>query len=286
MKNKLFNSRVAVLATMHHKEKVISPILEPELGIKVRVPENFNSDVFGTFTREVKRPVNQINAARLKAEKALKLTGETLGIASEGSFAPHPHFPYIYANREIVIFLDTENDLEIIGEAFSTETNFQHQVITNLLEAENFAKQVGFPEHGIVIWFEQPNKNHLEIIKGINTFENLLSSVNFALDHSLECQVHLETDMRALYNPLRMQNIAKATHDLLNKLNSYCPNCSLPGFSITEKIPGLPCEICDQPTPLIRAVIYQCQKCGFSREKLFPHGKEFADPAQCIYCNP
>jgi len=62
----LFVNRVAVLATMHHKEKVIAPIIEQELGIKVIVPQDFDTDRFGTFTREVKRTGNQIEAARLK----------------------------------------------------------------------------------------------------------------------------------------------------------------------------------------------------------------------------
>jgi hypothetical protein len=77
---------------MHHKERVIVPVLQQELGIKCIVPENFNTDIFGTFTREVERPGTQIAAARLKAQQALEVTGETLAIASEGSFTLHPSF--------------------------------------------------------------------------------------------------------------------------------------------------------------------------------------------------
>ena len=106
----LFTNRVAVLATMHQKELVMAPILE-ELGLKVIVPANFNTDTFGTFTREVKRPGTQIEAARIKAQKVLEITGETIAVASEGSFAPHPSLPYISSNREIVLLIDKENDL-------------------------------------------------------------------------------------------------------------------------------------------------------------------------------
>ncbi|MBC1225360.1 hypothetical protein GNF09_37015, partial [Nostoc sp. UCD120] len=94
----LFNERLVVLATMHQKEKVIAPLLEQELGIKIIVPQDFNTDIFGTFTREVERPGTQIAAAKLKAEKALELTQENLAVASEGSFTPHPFVPYIYCN--------------------------------------------------------------------------------------------------------------------------------------------------------------------------------------------
>ncbi|WP_413175788.1 DUF6671 family protein [Anabaena azotica] len=286
MTKQLFNNRVAVLATMHHKEKVIAPLLEQELGIKVIIPQDLDTDAFGTFTRDIKRPDAQIATAKLKAVKALEIAGETISIASEGSFAPHPGFPYIYANREVVVFLDIENELEIIGEVFSTDTNFNHQVVNNLQAAEEFAVKVGFPEHGLVIWFENSNSQSPEIIKGITTKERLQESVNLALNNAVDGKLHIETDMRALYNPTRMKNIEKATQDLLNKINSYCPQCSTPGFSIAEKIKGLPCEICHQPTFLTMAVIYECRKCNFREKKLYPEGKRFADTGLCNYCNP
>ncbi|MEB3148657.1 MAG: DUF6671 family protein [Sphaerospermopsis sp.] len=282
----LFSKRVGVIATMHQKEKVISPLIEQELDIKTIVPSNFNTDAFGTFTREVKRPGTQIEAARLKAEKAIEITGKTLAIASEGSFAPHPFIPYIYSNREIVILLDKKNNIEIIGEEVSTETNFNHRVVQNLDEAYNFAKNIGFPEHGLVVYWEDVDKNIREIIKGITTEAKLQEAINTACNNSPDRQVHLETDMRALYNPTRMKNIAKATLNLLTNINSLCPKCSTPGFVVNERIAGLPCEICSLPTNLTLSVIYQCQKCGFRQEKLFPNGVEFAEAAQCMYCNP
>jgi hypothetical protein len=286
MTKQLFHNRVAVLATMHHKEKVIAPLLQQELGINVIVPPNFNTDAFGTFTREIKRPDTQIATAKLKAQKALEMTGQTIAIASEGSFAPHPVLPYIYANREIIVFLDQANELEIIGETFSTETNFNHQVVFNLKQAEQFARKVGFPEHGLVLWFEEPDTGEIEIIKGITTADKLAESIEFAINHAPDGKVHIETDMRAMYNPTRMKNIAQATQDLIQKINCQCPKCSTPGFAITEKIPGLPCELCHQPTYLTLAVVSHCQKCGFGQEKIFPDGKEFADPGLCEYCNP
>ncbi|MEG4641299.1 hypothetical protein QUB23_32890, partial [Microcoleus sp. Aus8_D4] len=96
-------NRTAVLATMHHKERVMAPILKRELGVKILIPADFDTDAFGTFTREVKRLGTQIEAARQKAAKALEMAGETLAFASEGTFGPHPMMPYLPANREIVI---------------------------------------------------------------------------------------------------------------------------------------------------------------------------------------
>jgi predicted Zn-ribbon and HTH transcriptional regulator len=281
----IYNNRVAILATMHNKEKVISPLFKEHLGINVIVTKGLNTDIFGTFTREIKRPDTQIITARLKAKKALEMDDEKIAIASEGSFVPHPLIPYIYANREIIIFLDQENDLEIIGELFSIETNFNHQTISSLEEAEEFAQKVGFPEHGLVISFANISTGKTESIKGITSKENLINSVEIAIKNT-NGKFHIETDMRAMYNPTRMKNIAFATQDLINKINSLCPQCNTPGFMINQKIPGLPCELCHQPTSLIKAVIFQCQKCGFTQQQLFPNNQEFADPSLCEYCNP
>ncbi len=280
-----FRNRVAVLATMHKKERVIAPLFEKELGIKVTVPQ-LNTDKFGSFTREIERSGSQIEAARLKAQKALLLTGENLGIASEGSFVPHPSLPYIPCNREVVIFIDKENDLEIIGEEFSTDTNHSHLKVSDVQQAMNFAEKIGFPEHGLVVMLKDHPENSDEIIKGINTEKALIAAINNSLKKSVNGAVHLETDMRAMYNPTRMKNIEKATYNLIEKINCVCPKCSTPGFDIIQRIPGLPCEWCSAPTTLTSSVIYKCQKCGFRKEQLFPDGKQFASPAQCMYCNP
>ena len=156
--NLLFTNRIAVLATMHQKEKAIAPILEAELGIHVTVPKKFNTDSFGTFTRKINRINTQIATARLKAEKALELTGETLVIASEGSFAPHPSTPFLASNREIVIILDKKHNLEIIGEEFSIETNHNNIVVESVEQAFELADKIGFPEHGLVVMFSESRR--------------------------------------------------------------------------------------------------------------------------------
>lgn len=282
----LFTGRVAVIATMHEKEKAIAPILESELGVQCIVPKNFNTDVFGTFTRDIARPADQIATARLKAKKALEITGETIAIASEGSFAPHPDLPFIASNREIVILIDTLNQLEIVGQEISTETNFNSQAIKSVEEAQSFARKIGFPSHGLVIMLNPDSSDREEIFKGINTQERLREIVTFAFSKSTTGKVHIETDMRALYNPTRMQNIAKATRNLIHKISQICPNCGCPGFDAIAYRRGLPCGLCNFPTSAIRSVVYQCQKCSFQQENLFPRGMKAADPAQCMYCNP
>jgi hypothetical protein len=280
----LFHDRTGVLATMHQKEQVIAPILKDHLGVQITVPQDFNTDEFGTFTRDVKRPGDQLYTARLKAEKAMEFTGLTLAVASEGSFGPHPSIPFLAHDREIVLLHDRLHNLEIVGQAISTETNYAHQQVTSLEAAFAFAQKIGFPTHGIVAMADAQPSETSPIFKGIVDKAQLVESVNELLKKF--GRAHLETDMRAMYNPMRMQVIAEATRDLVRQIDQRCPQCGCPGFALAERHAGLPCALCGFPTPRILAVTHRCKKCDFSQVVNFPEGQQFADPAQCSYCNP
>lgn len=279
-----FHNRTGALATMHHKERVIAPLLEQHLGLQMIVPQGFNTDEFGTFTRDIKRPGDQLQTARLKAEKAIALTGLTLAVASEGSFGPHPSIPFLPCDREIVLLSDRTHDLEIVGQAISTETNYSSQQVTTLEVALTFAQKIGFPEHGLVVMSEAEPTLATSIFKGIQDKTQLRETVTWLL--KTFGQAHLETDMRAMHNPTRMKVIAEATQDLIQKLNQCCPECGCPGFAPVSYKAGLPCGLCGFPTELILSVTHQCQKCHFSQVLDFPKGQEFADPVHCLYCNP
>ena len=282
----LFKNRVAILATMHNKEEAISPILENELGIEIIVPEGFNTDQFGTFTKEVERMGNQYDAARHKAIEAMLLYDKTLAFASEGSFGPHPVIPFIPYNREIVVLIDKENNIEISGIATTTETNYGHKLVRNFQEAYEFSMKKGFPEHRVVIKVDQftSNKNHMR--KGINNKVDLKNAVEFALKNSCDGEIYIETDMRALYNPTRMRNIEAATNNLIKNIFNLCPKCGWPGFNLTSKKEGLPCSWCGLPTKLVLSYHYNCKKCGLTEAELYPNGEKQADPGDCQYCNP
>lgn len=283
---KEFAGRVAVIATMHHKEQAIAPRLETALGVRPQVPADFNTDGFGTFTRDVDRPANQLTTARLKAEAALKHTGESLAIASEGSFGPHPQIPFVPCDREIVLLLDLEHRLEIVGQAISTQTNYRAQAVRSVEESRAFAQAVGFPEHGLVVLEDAKGPPTTVVAKGITSYRHLEDVVSQTLSKAPSGTAHLETDMRALYNPTRMTVIAQATDDLLQAIARRCPDCSCPGFSEIRRYPGLPCSLCRTPTDLTLAVVYGCQRCQHQREEKYPDGQQFADPGQCHYCNP
>ncbi|MDX5474475.1 MAG: hypothetical protein LPK00_02960 [Bacillaceae bacterium] len=284
-KNNLFQNKKAVIATMHKKEQVIAPILQQELKLNIVIPNDFNTDLFGTFTNEIERAGDQLESARKKAEKALELTGLNIAISSEGSFGPHPFIPFMAINRELLLFIDKENDLEITSYVANTNTNFAHQEVRNYEEAYEFAVSKGFPTHGVIIKPYVHTTNSDEIIKGIVTEEELKEAVVYTLKKSPE-SFHMETDMRAMYNPTRMKNIEIATIDLVKKINTICPVCETPGFEIVERKKGLPCEICHYPTNTTLSIIYHCKKCNYQEEHLYPDKRQFGDAMYCDVCNP
>ena len=275
----LFANRVAVLATMHRKERAMAPLLEAKLGLTVTVPAGLDTDGFGTFTGEVKRPADQLSTARLKAEAALDRTGETLALASEGSFGPHPQIPFVPCNRELVVLLDRQHGLEMVGECLSTETNYRQQTVRRWQDAEAFATAVDFPSHGLIV-----RADATVIAKGITTEDELATAVESALRQASTVQV--ETDMRALYNPTRMGVIAQATAHLLEVISHACPACGCPGFREVKRWPGLPCGLCGTPTLLTQRVRYQCQCCHHQQEHPPADLPPQADPSHCPYCNP
>ncbi|MHB8172551.1 MAG: DUF6671 family protein [Thermincolia bacterium] len=278
-----FKGRQAALLTKHQKELVIKPVFEKGTGCEVLVNTSFDTDQLGTFTRETPRPGSQMEAARHKARKGMELMGTDLGMASEGSFGPHPLIPFVPWNREIVVLIDHLEKLEIYGECANSDTNYDHKLVATYEEAEDFARQIGFPGHWLVL--RPDHDGHRFIIKGINTWQGLRDGFKKALGKSAAGTVFLETDMRAHANPTRIVNIQKATEDLVKKIGQQCPRCGIPGFSVVKKRRGLPCEGCGRPTGEVKAWVYGCSKCGLTRVKRVSRTKR-ATAGNCPRCNP
>jgi hypothetical protein len=278
----MFEGRRLLIATMHQKEKVIAPIFEKGLGVFCFVPENYDSDIFGTFSGEVERKANALETVRTKCLAAMAEFDCDLGIASEGSFGSHPSIFFAQADDEFLIFIDKKNDLEIIVRELSLNTNFNGDNILNTEMLLDFAKKVQFPSHAIILR-SSPNE-FSGIVKGITTVRQLEESFEYLMD--INGSVYAETDMRALYNPTRMDVIKIAAEKLLESIQTECPSCKTPGFSITDVKPGLPCSWCSAPTRSTLSFIYSCKKCSFSFEKMFPHQKTTEEPGFCDSCNP
>lgn len=282
IKLEIFTGRNLVIATKHNKESVIAPLLEEHLGVKCFVPMNFDTDELGTFTGEIERKEGPVETVRKKCLRAMEMTNCDLGIASEGSFGPHPTIFMAHADDEFLIFIDKKNNLEIIVRELSLDTNFNATTVSCFQNLVDLVQTVGFPEHAVILKITE--KEISKVVKGIQSWELLEES--FYKLSAVNSQVVAETDMRAMYNPTRMKVIEKATQKLVEKIKSCCPHCDTPGFGVVKIKSGLPCEWCGSPTNSTKSHIYQCQKCTFEQEKMFPNSKETEDPMYCDYCNP
>lgn len=278
----MFQNRRLIIATQHHKEQVIAPVFEGKLGVICFTDSRLNTDVLGTFSGEIERSNDPITTARKKCIMAMELSGVDLAIASEGSFGQHPSLFFAHADDEWLLFVDRKNNLEIVVRDISIETNFNASTINNLEELKVFANKVKFPSHALIV--KKASSDYSEMVKGIQQWDELNSIANsLLLEHG---SFYVETDMRAMFNPTRMDVIKNLSHKLIDKIQSYCPNCQTPGFGITDSILGLPCEWCNLPTRSVLAHVYSCNKCNFKQEEKFPLGKRAEDPMYCDRCNP
>ncbi len=277
-----FSGRKLVIATKHKKEEVISPILTKALNVFCITDENIDTDVLGTFTGEIERLDDVLETARHKCRMAMKITNCDIAVASEGSFGPHPTLGFINADDEFLLFMDAKNNLEIVARELSVKTNFNGLEIKTEKELLVFAADAKFPSHGLIM--RKAYRDNSEIIKGIidpnllkNTFKAFKSKYGLA---------YVETDMRAMYNPTRMEVIKTAAQKLVDKIVSLCPQCFTPGFGITGVKEGLPCSLCSFPTKSTLSHEYKCAKCQYKEDKKYPNNKTTEEPTYCDICNP
>jgi ribosomal protein L37E len=277
-----FEGRTLLIATMHGKEAAIAPPLEAALGVRCILPSGFDTDRFGTYSGETERPGNAFETMRMKCLAAMEACGADLGIASEGSFGPHPYIPFAVAGEERLICIDRLQGLEIAVQQVTPRTNFNREEVKHWQALMDFARQAGFPAHGLLLKGLQDKQP--VCIKGIQS-EAALRIAFDRLLHENEV-VTVETDMRAMCNPTRMDVIAQLTQQLLDKMTSLCPACAKPGFGEKRHEAGLPCGWCGSPTGKVLAAETNCTHCGFGERKVFPDGMEEADPGDCPRCNP
>lgn len=277
----MFKGRKLLIVTRHGKEQVIAPLAEKALGVTCTVAHAYDTDYLGTFTGEIQRQGDALATLRRKCDEGMALYGYDLAIASEGSFGPHPTLFIAPGDDELIMLKDLTNGVEIIARELTLDTNFSASLITNLEELETFLVQAKFPGHAVIIRKSEDSRG---MVKGVNDPELMAKlGQKYLNDYG---SFFIETDMRAMHNPSRMQAIARAADKLFAKALSLCPSCSTPGFSITDIRPGLPCSACRFPTASALSHIYCCVKCGFSTETKYPNGKEAEEPMYCDMCNP
>ncbi len=278
----VYRGQRAAFLTQHGKERIVAPVLGGFVGCLVERAAGYDTDLLGTFTRDIPRAGTQIEAARKKARIGMELSGLPLGLASEGSFGLDPVAGMFPWNVEFLVFLDELLGLEVVGVAQGMANSAQI-LSSSWEEAERFARTARFPEHYLIV--RPDNDSDPRIRKGIADWPAFRDAYDKAAGQSSGGRVFVEVDLRAYANPTRLVNIRLAAVDLGKRLASPCPVCHVPGFWIVETLPGLPCQACGTPTREVCAEVHGCLKCGHrvTRDR---DGRAQADPARCDYCNP
>jgi len=268
-----YRGQRAALATLHDKARALAPPLQRRLGLMVE-PVGIDTDRFGTFTGSTSRTGTAAATALAKARAGMAASGLTLGLASEGSFGPHPWLPFGAAGVETLGFVDAGRGLELTLSAVSRRTNFAHHDVQDGEDLAPFLARVGFPAHALVVKGTDGNA----MTTGV--------ADRATLSRLAQPGTRLETDMRAHLNPTRMAAIRALGARLATQLACLCPACTCPGWGQIDVERGLPCSSCGSATQGVQAIIDGCSACGHQQSRPRPDGVTAAEPANCDWCNP
>ena len=248
--------KTAVLTTKHQKEQVIAPAFATHLQLVTEL-HLADTDQLGTFSGTIPRLGTMHETVITKARLGMTALNCKLGIASEGSFGPHPSMPFIPCDIETMVFIDDEIGFQLTETIISEDTNYQEKIIApdDKKSYQQFCDAIGYPEHGIIT---SDTPSGLKLL----------------------------SDMRAHMNPRRMKIIAQLAEKLAQRLACCCPKCNISGFGVTEKISGLPCEYCGEKTRLLKSELYSCVKCSYQELHDRADEKKFAEQQYCPQCNP
>lgn len=276
------------LASMHAKERALSPPFQRKLGWSLVVPDGLDTDQLGTFSGEIERGANALETATRKARLGMVLSGLPRGLASEGSFGPHPNVPVIAGGQEVLVFIDEERGIEISEGLITHRTNFDDIAVAPGDALDLFLERVCFPSHGLIVRPDAPEGEPrlAPLAKGVRDFALLRRHLSEAVRRSPVGRARLETDMRAHVNPTRMRILRRLAVRLADRLASACPACQAPGFGRTGVKAGLPCRACGTATDVPHADLWSCASCGRCEERLRPVAALSADPGRCPECNP
>ena len=240
-----------ILTTKHAKSIAIAPPLWEKLGASV-LEYAVDTDQLGTFSGEVEREGNALEGARRKCEWSLERLGDKVefALASEGSFGPHPFIPFLPCDHEILYLIDRRHGFHLHLSHLSEKTNSRTEAVDSLEALVKLAEEAQFPSHALIL---RPNGRETKapLFKGIDSQNALEEAYKECLKHSTDGKVWVETDMRAQFNPSRMEVIGELAAKLADRLATHCPKCSTPGWGKVSVEKGLHCEYCDQETEMV-----------------------------------
>lgn len=280
-----YGGRVASLATMHGKERAIATPFRTMLGLEVIATEGLNTDALGTFSGDIPRVGSIGEVASRKARLGMDLLGTRLGLASEGSFGPHPGAPFLTVGRELLKFVDAEKSIEI-AESLTTLANACETLEWRRgVDIAQFLERSRFPSHGLVA-HAKDDAGRLHVVKDLLSEDDIARALETLASLTGTGAVVLANDMRAHRNPTRMASLAELASRLAARIATPCPKCGLPGFGARSPLPGLPCSACGLPTPSARGERLACVSCDYAETHARPDGRIFEEPTYCERCNP
>ncbi len=281
--------RQAVLATMHQKQAALGPALRDGAGLVLLTSREVDTDQLGTFAGEIPRRGSMREVAIAKARLGMQETGRALGLASEGSFGPHPSIPFMPGGVELLTFVDDERGFVLHETLVVDETNFGHCVVSPAEAFDDFLQRARFPSHALMV---RPNTlandapQALALVKGITDPGTLVQAIAAACRHSSDGKARIESDMRAHLNPTRMRSLAQLAQQLARRLHSPCPACACPGWGKVDVVDGLPCAACGLPTAMVLQEVFGCLRCTHRETRARSDGRKQTGPEHCPYCNP
>lgn len=278
-----FLPKEAVLATMHGKEQALGDTFT-SIGIRLCVPNDFDSDQFGTFSGEIDRQGSMQDAARAKLTTAMATTGMSVGLVSEGAYGAHPVIPFAPAGTELLIWRDNENNYEVVEQWFDPNPVYDHTQAKDAQEIWHFLERIGFPDTAVIV--APSSYREAPCGKGLRSIRDVEQAFKTAIDRCDHGTCFLQTDMRAHMNPRRMETIRRLGKKMADRLVCRCHACETPGWGLLRKETGLPCKWCGGPSLLVSHEVHGCVACDETIMKPRSDGQTQADPANCPMCNP
>ena len=279
-----YSSETVYFATHHEKDRLARTEFL-KLGMNVQAID-IDSDRLGTFSGERERPgpIREVLRAKIDMGRVIQPEGRFF-LASEGSFIPHPQIGFIRSNYESLMFVDTKESTEVFIEHISTRVVHEEFEAKDSSSAslDEFLTRNQFPSHALIV---RPKGLFNSIYKGVQSRDSLEKAVNTCIEASAEHTAILVTDLRAHLNPTRQAVITETVEKLCAALNSFCPECSSPGYRIVNSLPGLPCQVCGEPSSQSKDVIFECPQCMLTRVEPRPDGITSISSEECAYCNP
>ena len=273
--------RQASLATLHKKRHQVAPVFSEVAGIEV-VETHVNTDVLGTFTGDVPRVGSPLETAVQKARLGMQASGLSLGLASEGTFGPHPVAPMLTVDTEILVLVDDELDIVVVESVSEVGIPVLGVDVDRVDVDDDVLRRGGFPEHGVIV---RPSDSLFPIFKGIHHRDELTTAIKTCLEKSSESKARIESDLRAHHHPTRQQVIARVAHQLAQRLTQLCPQCDAPGWGRVRIESGAKCSQCGVNTSAPQSEIFGCPRCDHHDVRDVAPARG-VDPARCPRCNP